>query len=388
MSSEMETLKLGMVGGGRDAFIGAVHRSAAALDGHYEFVAGALSSSPEKAMASGRDLGLAEERNYAGWEEMLEGELALSPAQRIDAVSIVTPNHMHYPVARAFVEAGFNVICDKPLVHDSAQAGELASLVEKQGTVFAVTYNYSGYPMVRQAREMISRGMLGPLRRVLVEFPQGWLATRVEDEGVKQAQWRTNPEYSGVAGAVGDIGSHAEQLVAAVTGLETEWICADLATFVPGRALDDDAAMLLRYSGGVRGTMVASQVCAGEENALSIRVFGEEAGLAWYQENPNYLSFRANNEPERIYKRGNAYLCEAAQRAARIPPGHPEAFYEAFANIYSEVAGAIRARKRGTSTSEFDFPTVRDGARGVYFIEKVVESAKSELKWTDARWTV
>lgn len=388
MSGESGKLRLGMVGGGRDAFIGAVHRSAAALDGHYKFVAGALSSSPAKAVASGRDLGISEERNYGGWEEMLEGELNLSPDERIDAVSIVTPNHMHYPVAKAFVEAGFNVICDKPLVHNSAQAGELASLVAKQGTLFAVTYNYTGYPMVKQARDMISRGKLGALRRVLVEFPQGWLASRLEEQGAKQAQWRTNPAYSGIAGAVGDIGSHAENLVATVTGLEAEWICADLATFVPGRALDDDAAMLLRYAGGVRGSMLASQVCAGEENALSIRVYGEEAGLAWYQENPNRLYYRPNNEPEMIYKRGNAYLCPAAQRAGRIPPGHPEAFHEAFANIYSEVAGAIRARKAGTSTSEFDFPTVHDGARGVHFIEKVVESAKSDLKWTDARWTV
>ncbi|MEW6637517.1 MAG: Gfo/Idh/MocA family oxidoreductase [Actinomycetota bacterium] len=381
-------LKMGMVGGGADAFIGAVHRKAALMDGQIELVAGALSSTREKSLASGRELGLADERIYGSWEEMLEGELSLPEDERVDFVSVVTPNHMHYPVARAFAKAGFNVVCDKPMVLDSGQARELREVVEKTGVVFCVTYNYTGYPMVRQARHMVRRGDLGEIRKVIVEYSQGWLASKVEESGDKQAEWRTDPERSGIAGAVGDIGSHAENLIYTVTGLEVSEICADLTTFVPGRRLDDDGNLLIRFGGGAKGVMIASQVSTGEENALSLRVYGSEGGLEWDQEQPNELLFKPLGAPLRVLKRGNDYLCEAAKGATRLPPGHPEAFIEAFANVYLGVAEEIRARngEPGSDGPGRDFPTVYDGARGVHFIEKTVESARSNRKWTDARW--
>ena len=381
-------LTYGMVGGGRDAFIGGVHRMAAALDSEIEFVAGALSSSPEKARASGKDLGLADERNYGSWQEMLEGELARDEADRIDFVSIVTPNHVHFEVAHAFVKAGFNVICDKPLVHTSSQAKKLVKAVEKTGVVFAVTYNYTGYPMVRQARDMVAKGQLGEIRKVIVEYNQGWLATKLESEGAKQAEWRTDPKRSGAAGAIGDIGSHAENLATTVTGLELESICADLTTFVEGRQLDDDGNLLLKFTNGARGVLIASQIEIGAENDLRLRVFGDKGSLSWQQENPNYLHFDQLGKPRQTYTRGNDYLTPAAQKASRIPPGHPEAFLEAFANIYLGAAEAIRARKAGKKLKKLhgDFPTVYDGARGVHFIEKTVESAKSSKKWTKAKW--
>lgn len=379
----MRKLKMGMVGGGTGAFIGGVHRAAALMDGQVEFVAGALSSTPEKALASGRELGLPEERTYGSWEEMLEAELALPVGERVDFVSVVTPNHMHYPVARAFAEAGFNVVCDKPMVHTSEQAEDLARAVEGGGGLFCVTYNYTGYPMVKQARHMVRNGDLGGIRKVIVEYSQGWLASRIEESGAKQAEWRTDPEKSGIAGAIGDIGSHAENLVHTVTGLEVEEICADLTTFVPGRRLDDDGNLLIRYEGGARGVMIASQVSAGEENALSIRVYGTEGGLEWRQEEPNSLCHRPAGQPERVLKRGNDYLCEEAKSAIRLPAGHPEAFIEAFANVYGAFVAAVRD---GASGVAGDFPTVGDGARGVHFIEKTVESAESEKKWTPARW--
>lgn len=383
MADMKKKLKLGMVGGGRDAFIGSVHRNAAWLDGLYSFTAGALSSTPEKAKASGQDLGLAADRNYGSWEEMLEKESARPEGERIDAVSIVTPNHMHFPVAKAFVEAGFHVICDKPLVHTSAQADELVGLVEKKGTVFAVTYNYTGYPMVKQARQMIREGALGKIRKVIVEYNQDWLATKLEDQGAKQAEWRTDPKRSGIAGVVGDIGSHAENLVATMTGLELDALCADVSTFVQGRLLDDDANLLVRYRSGAKGVMFASQISSGEENDLRIRVYGETGSFTWHQENPNYLRYKQLGQPEQVLKRGNGYLCEAAQRASRIPPGHPEAFIEAFANVYRNAALSIIALKEGRVPDEFesDYPTVRDGARGVRFIEKTIESGQSSEKW-------
>lgn len=376
----MKPLQAGMVGGGRDAFIGDVHRKAMALDGQIRLVAGALSSTPEKAKASGRDLGLDEERNYGSWQEMLEREAARPPEDRLDFISIVTPNHMHFPVAKAFAEAGFNVVCDKPLVHSSAQAQELIEIVEKSGVIFAVTYNYTGYPMVKQARHMVQSGQLGSLRKVIVEYNQGWLATKLEDSGLKQAAWRTDPARSGIAGAIGDIGSHAENLAATITGLEIEAMCADLTTFVPGRQLDDDGNMLLRYRSGAKGVLIASQISTGEENDLRIRIFGDQGALTWHQEDPNYLIFKPLEAPMQVLKRGNAYLCEAAAQASRIPTGHPEAFLEAFANIYLAVAQAIRAKADGQK-SDADFPSIYDGARGVHFIEKTVESSHSDQKW-------
>jgi predicted dehydrogenase len=347
------------------------------MDGEIEFAAGALSSTPEKARESAKELGLPEERSYGSWEDMLEGELALPEEDRIDLVSVVTPNHLHFPVAHAFVEAGFNVVCDKPMVLDSEQAAKLAGAVEKSGAVFCVTYQYTGYPMVKQARHMVKSGMLGEVRKVVVEYNQGWLASEVENGGDKQASWRTDPEKSGVAGTMGDIGSHAENLASTVTGLEAAEVCADLTSFVPGRRLDDDANVLVRYSNGARGVLVASQISAGEENALTLKVYGEEGGLEWRQEEPNELVYKPAEAPVQIYRRGNEYLCDEAKKAARIPPGHPEAFIEAFANIYGAVAEAIRSGKSS------GFPTVYDGARGVRFIEKVVESSGSERKWTD-----
>ena len=379
---------MGMVGGGAGAFIGAVHRRAALMDGQIEFVAGALSSSKDRALASGRDLGLPEERTYSSWQEMLESELALPEDERVDFVSVVTPNHLHFPVAHAFAEAGFNVVLDKPMVHTSGQAQQLIETVEKTGVVFAVTYNYTGYPMVKQARHMVREGLLGEIRKAIVEYNQGWLANKLEDSGAKQAQWRTDPTKSGIAGAVGDIGSHAENLVSAVTGLEVSEICADLTSFVPGRRLDDDGNLLIRFAGGAKGLLIASQISTGEENDLRIRIYGTEGGLEWRQEEPNYLAFKPLDAPEQVLKRGTDYLCEEAKRASRLPPGHPEAFIEAFANVYLSVVTAVRARQEQTEPGElpWDFPTVYDGARGVQFIEKTVESGRSDEKWMFASW--
>ena len=382
----MRKLRMGMVGGGTGAFIGAVHRKAALMDGEISFTAGALSSTKEKALASGRELGLPDDRNYAGWEEMLEAESNLPAEERVDFVSVVTPNHFHFPVAHAFAEAGFNVVCDKPMVLDFGQAEKLVETVERTGVAFCVTYNYTGYPMIKQARHMIRKGEIGDIRKVIVEYNQGWLATRLEESGNKQAGWRTDPEKSGIAGAVGDIGSHAENLVSTVTGLEIEAICADLTTFVPGRRLDDDANLLIHYRGGARGVMVSSQISTGEENGLTLRVYGTQGGLRWRQEDPNHLIHTPIGEPERVLRRGNDYLCEEAQRATRIPAGHPEAFIEAFANVYLGFAAAVRSRFDGHTRDDLpaDFPTVHDGARGVHFIEKTVQSAQSDRKWLDA----
>jgi predicted dehydrogenase len=377
-------LRYAMVGGGQGAFIGSVHRKAMALDGQYELVAGALSSTAEKARASGRELGLADARNHASWQDLLADELRRPPEERIDLVCIVTPNHVHFPVAKAFVEAGFHVVCDKPLVHTAAQADELVAAVRRQGTVFGVTYNYSGYPLVRQAREMVRAGELGEIRKVVVEYNQGWLATRLEAEGNKQAAWRSDPAQSGGAGALGDIGSHAENLVATVTGLRLESICADLTSFVPGRLLDDDASMLLRFAGGARGVLVASQVNTGLENGLRLRVAGTRGTLEWWQEEPNRLTHFPADGPARLLTRGAPWLHPAAQRASRIPPGHPEGFIEAFANVYLGVAAAVRAHGTGQAADrmEADYPDVADGARGVRFIEAVLASARSQQKWT------
>lgn len=377
-------LKLGMVGGGSGAFIGGVHRTAARLDGEFTVTAGALSSTPERSLASGRELGLADSRNYGSWQEMLAGESALPAAERIDAVAIVTPNHLHFPVASAFVQAGFNVICDKPMVLSSGEAAELERLVAEHDVVFAVTYNYSGYPMVREARELIRSGRLGRLRRVIIEYTQGWLATALEQQDNKQADWRTDPARSGIAGAIGDIGTHAENLLSTVTGLQISELSADLSTFVPGRRLDDDASLLLRFEGGARGVLTASQVCVGEENRLTLRVYGELGGLEWQQENPDTLLLSEAGQPVKLLKRGNDYLSEAARAVSRIPSGHPEAFLEAFANIYRAVALTIRARRQGVEPAgpEYEFPDVSAGARGVRFIERTVVSAGSGQKWT------
>ncbi len=374
-------LRYGMVGGGEGAFIGAVHRHALALDHRYALTAGALSSTPDKARRSGAALGLADDRNYPTWAAMLEGELARPAHERMDLVVIVTPNHVHYPVAKAFAEAGIHVVSDKPLVHTSAQADELVAIAERTGIVFAVTYNYTGYPMVKEARRFVQEGRLGPLRKVVVGYHQGWLATKLEATGAKQADWRTDPARSGAAGAIGDIGSHAENLVATVTGLELDAICADLTTFVDGRRLDDDGNLLLRFQGGAKGVLMASQVEIGHENDLVLQVYGETGALTWRQEDPNALWFAPLEGPVQLLRRGNPYLGDAAQRASRLPSGHPEAFFEAFANVYREVADAIGRHTAGDDPAG-DYPTVRDGARGVRFIERTVASAASDAKWT------
>ncbi|HKI55930.1 MAG TPA: Gfo/Idh/MocA family oxidoreductase [Trueperaceae bacterium] len=368
-------IRLGMVGGGKGAFIGAVHRTAARLDNNYVLLAGALSSTPEKALASARDLGLA--RGYGSWQAMLEGELALPEDERIETVSIVTPNHMHFPVAKAFAEAGFHVICDKPLVHTAEQAAELVRITREHGVVFGVTYNYTGYPLVKEARHLVAGGAIGKVRKVIVEYNQGWLATRAEvGGGNKQAEWRTDPARSGAGGAIGDIGSHAENLASAVTGLEIESLCAELTTFVEGRALDDDANVLLRFAGGARGLLSVSQIGVGEENDLRIRVYGETGSLTWHQEEPNRLLHKTLAGPTRLLTRGNGYLGQAAADATRLPAGHPEAFLEAFANVYAGIARAIRG------DPDADYPTVADGERGVAFIEAVVASAHEGGVWT------
>lgn len=375
-------LHYAMIGGGRDAFIGAVHRHAIALDGQAELAAGALSSTPERARESGRALGLAASHNHASWQALLEAELARPKAERVDLVVIVTPTDTHFPIAQAFAEAGFHVVCDKPLTHTGQQATTLVETVARQGTIFGVTYNYTGYPMVRQAREMVRSGALGRIRKVVVEYNQGWLATALEATGNKQASWRTDPARSGIAGALGDIGSHAENLVATVTGLAIEELVADLGALVPGRTLDDDGSMLLRFKGGARGVLVASQINAGLENDLRLRVSGENGTLEWRQEEPNRLIHHRREGATEILTRASPWLCESARRAGRIPAGHPEGFIEAFANVYRGVFADIRARKAGTTADplDADYPTVSDGARGVRFIECAVASSQ-ERRW-------
>ncbi|NCO35991.1 MAG: oxidoreductase [Armatimonadetes bacterium CG2_30_59_28] len=382
-------LKMGQVGGGPGAFIGAVHRKAAALDGQIDLVAGCFASTAAKSKETGKELLLDPKRVYGSYTQMIEKEKALPKGERIDFVSIVTPNHVHHPVAQAFMEAGFNVVCDKPMTITVAEAEHLCDTVKRTGSVFALTHNYTGYPMVKEARELVRQGELGELRKVVVEYPQGWLATALETEGAKQAVWRTDPKTSGASGCIGDIGSHCENLVHYVTGLSMAEICADLTIFVPGRKLDDDGNILVRYTNGARGVLYASQISVGDENGLTIRVYGTKAGLEWHQEEPNYLRVKYPDGPEKVYKRGNGYLSPITQHNSRLPFGHPEAFIEAFANIYVNVANTIRAKleKREPGEFDLDFPTVQDGARGVHFINKAVESAQNGAVWVSAEYT-
>ena len=380
-------LRYGMVGGGPGAFIGEVHRKAAALDGQIDLVAGAFSSNPSKSERQGKALHLNPDRVYGSYADMAEREAALPEGERIDFVSVVTPNHLHFPIAKAFIEQGFHVVCDKPMTTTVDEAEALCRLVKEHDVVFALTHNYTGYPMVKQARAMVHDGDLGTIRKIVVEYPQGWLATRLEDSGLKQAEWRTDPSRAGVSSAVGDIGSHAENLARYITGLEIEALCADIHTFVPGRDLEDDANMLVRYRGGARGVLYCSQISVGEENNLNIRIYGTKGALEWSQEHPNCLHLRSNDDPERIYKRGNDYLVDAAKRSTRLPAGHPEAFIEAFANVYLNAAQAIGAKQAGERVSDaVEFPTVQDGAVGVHFIHKAIESGKRG-GWLDASYT-
>jgi predicted dehydrogenase len=379
-------IRYGMVGGGRGAFIGAVHRIAANIDGQIELTAGAFSSDAEKSKASGQDLFLDPARVYGSYEEMVKKEAALPADQRIDFVAIVTPNHVHFPAAKAALEAGFHVLSDKPATFDLAEAKELASIVKKTGLLYGLTHNYTGYPLAKQAREMVATGQLGKIRKVVVEYPQGWLATRIEASGQKQAAWRTDPKRSGAAGCIGDIGTHAENLAEYITGLQISELAADLTAFVKGRKLDDDGNVLLRFKGGAKGVLHASQISVGEENNLNIRVYGEKGGLEWHQNEPNTLLVKWMDQPMQVYRTANGYLGKAALAAGRTPPAHPEGYLEAFANIYKNFAGAIRARlekkKLAKGDPATDYPKIEDGVRGMAFIEAVVASSKKNAAWT------
>jgi predicted dehydrogenase len=381
-------MKYGMVGGGPDAFIGAVHRMAAALDGGMELVAGAFSSKPDKSKQQGAALLLDPGRVYGSFQEMAEKEAKLPEGERIDFVSIVTPNAVHFPVAKVFLEAGFNVVCDKPMTTTLEDAEELCRMVKRQGVVFALTHNYTGYPMVKQAKALIDQGHIGKVRKVVVEYPQGWLATPLDAEGMKQAAWRTDPAVAGASSCMGDLGSHAENLAHYLTGLDIEALCADMTTFIPGRRLEDDGNVLVHYRGGARGVLYASQISVGEENNLRIRVYGETGSIDWHQENPNYLYVRYLDKPVATYTRGSGYLDAPAAENQRIPFGHPEGFIEAFANIYKRAGNAIAAKISGEKPGalDLDFPSVQDGARGVNFIIKCVESGNKK-GWVDASYT-
>ena len=373
-------IRLGMVGGGRDAFIGGVHRIASRIDGHYELVAGCFSSTAEKSQASGRDLGLDPKRVYDDFTAMAQREARLKDG--IDAVAIVTPNHVHWPAAREFLKRGIHVICDKPLTSTLADAKKLAKSAESSGALFVLTHNYTGYPMARQARQMVREGVLGDIRVVQAEYPQDWLSDKLEDTGQKQAGWRTDPAQSGAGGSIGDIGTHAMNLAQFVSGLEIDEIAADLTAFVDGRQLDDNANVMIRWKGGAKGMLWSSQVAPGNENALKVRVYGTKGGLEWSQEDPNYLWYTPLGEPKRLITRGGAGSGGDAGRVTRIPPGHPEGYLEGFANIYTEAAHAIRAIKAGEEIPyDVVFPTVQDGVKGVAFVDACVRSSKRNGAW-------
>lgn len=377
-------LRLGMVGGGQGAFIGAVHRIASRIDDRYELVAGALSSDADRAKASAADLGIAPDRSYGSFAEMATAEAARDDG--IDVVSIVTPNHVHHAAAKAFLDAGIHVICDKPVTTTVDDAMDLVETVRRTGLIFGVSHNYTGYPMVRQARAMVEAGDLGTLRVVQAEYPQDWLTVKEEDTGNKQAEWRTDPARSGVGGCVGDIGTHAFNLAAFISGLELDQVCADLDSFVDGRALDDNVHVMMRYKGGAKGMLWSSQVAPGNENALKVRLYGDKGGLLWDQENPNQLWYTPFGEPTRLLTRGGNGANDVAAYVTRTPSGHPEGYLEAFANIYTDVAEAITARLEGRDPHPMSttFPTIEDGARGVKFITATVESSQKGAVWVSA----
>lgn len=376
MSSEK--IRLGIVGGGIGAFVGSIHRIAARLDDRYELLAGALSSEPRRAADSAAELGIDPRRAYTSFKEMAKKEGKLKHG--IEAVAIVTPNHLHCAVAKAFLEAGIHVICDKPLSSSLEDAEQIEKLVEGSGLIFAITYNYSGYPMVRHAREMVAAGKLGNIRVIQVEYAQDWLATNIEAEGQKQAAWRTDPARAGTGGSIADIGTHAFHLAEFISGLEAKSLLADLDTFVAGRSLDDNANILLHYSNGAKGMLWSSQVASGQENALRIRLFGDKGGLEWAQEDPNYLQYRPLRETRQILTRGGPAVGETAARATRIPAGHPEGFLEGFANLYRDIADMIEAGRTGKSLTTL-VPDVTDGVKGVRFVEKAVSSNAAGSIW-------
>jgi len=373
-----------MVGGGPGAFIGQVHRMAAALDGGYQLIAGAFSSDPAKSKETARDLGLDPSRAYDSYEEMAESEYALPEGDRIELVSIVTPNHLHHDVASTFLRKGVHVICDKPLTTSVEDAEDLCDLADRYSCLFAVTHSYTGYPIVKEARERVRAGELGEIRKVVVEYNQGWLSTPLETEGHKQAEWRTDPDRAGVSSALGDIGSHAHNLVRYVTGLEVQRLFADLGTVVDGRKLEDDATVLLELEGGIRGMLSVSQISTGERNNLRLRIYGSSRGLDWSQEEPNRLRLMESDGSERIIYRAAGAASERAQAHTRLPGGHPEGLIEAFANIYRNVASSVSSDGMPRTFAD-DFPTVQDGAHGVYFIHKALESSRLGA-WVDASY--
>jgi predicted dehydrogenase len=378
-------IRMGMIGGGKNAFIGAVHRIAANIDGHIELCCGALSSNPETAKESGAALFLPEDRNYGSYQEMIEKESLLPADTRMHFVTIVTPNFAHFAPAMLALEHGFHVVIDKPITLSLAEARQLEEKVQETGLTLCLTYTYSGYPMVKQARQMVKDNAFGKIRKVMVEYPQGWLSLPSEKDGNKQSAWRTDPSKSGISGCMGDIGTHAAQLAEYISGLEITKICADLNIVVDGRALDDDGNVLLKFNNGANGILVASQIAAGEENALKIKVYGEKGGLEWHQEEPNTLKVKWLDAPTQLYRSGQGYLSAAAQYNARTPSGHPEGYLEAFANIYRNFALTLKSKLEGKEpTAEMlDFPGVAEGVRGMAFIENVVASGQSDQKWTD-----
>lgn len=373
--------RMGMVGGGRGAFIGAVHRMAARLDDKIDLVCGAFSSNPEKSLETGGDLFLSKERIYGSYEEMFRQEASLPAEERMDFVSIVAPNFMHYPVAAAALDAGFHVVCDKPMTMTLEEAKKLQQRVRETGLLFCLTHNYTGYPMVKEARHLVSSGQIGKIRRVVVEYPQGWMALPLEAGGQKQADWRTDPARAGVSFTMGDIGSHCANLAEYITGLEIEEVCADLTSFVSGRALDDDGSVLLRFNEGARGVLWASGIAVGEENGLNIRIYGEKGAIEWHQMEPNTLIVRWLDKPFQTFRTATDFVGEVSIANTRIPSGHPEGFIEAFANIYRNFAEALDRRLEGDQAATGDFPGVDEGVRGMAFIKAVVKSSQADSRW-------
>lgn len=376
-------IKMGMIGGGPGSFIGAVHRIAANMDGQIELVCGCFSSSYEKSLLTGKELFLPENRIYRDYKEMIEKESLLSSDERMDCISIVTPNHVHFEPAMLGLSKGFHIILDKPMTFTLEQAYQLKAKVEETGLLFALTHTYTGYPMVKEARLRVQRGDFGKLRRIYVEYPQGWLSQDVSEEDNKQAGWRVDPNRSGKAGCMGDIGTHAYNLVNYITGLEAVEMCAEINTFVPGRLLDDDGVAMIRYEGGVKAMLAASQIAVGEENDFFIRVYGEKGGLEWHQEDPNTMILKWIDKPKEIIRTSNGYMSSIAQFNSRTPGGHPEGYIEAFANIYRNFAFALQCRLEGEEPKPeyLDFPSVDDGIKGMQFIETVVASSNSATKW-------
>ena len=374
-------IRIGMVGGGKDSFIGEVHRIALRLDGHYELVAGSFSSNFNNSKKTGKKLGLADNRVYETYQEMAEKEF--DRLDGIEVVAIVTPNHLHVPISKIFAKKGIHIICDKPLALSSEEAIDLKKIVKSKKIIFALTYNYTGYPMVRHARALIKRGDLGSIRIIQAEYPQDWLTTKVEDRGLKQAEWRADPKRSGAGGCIGDIGTHAFNLIRFITGMEIDELSADIHTFVKGRLLNDNAQIMLRFKGGAKGSLWSSQVAVGNENNLKIRIYGESGGIEWRQEDPNYLYYTKFGQPTQKITRGSGSASKAAKNVTRIPPGHPEGYLEGFANIYNDIYKKIYAQinKQKYDDSNDCYPTIYDGVEGMKFIETVLESSKKNSKW-------